>query len=60
MANSNYTDVKIEGLAANETKTKNVVSPLLQYVRIKVTGTGTMNLGTNGTKIKLYYKKRKK
>lgn len=60
MANSNYTDVKIEALEANETKTKNVVSPLLQYVRIKVTGAGTMNLGTNGTKIKLYYKKRKK
>lgn len=59
MANSNYTDIKIENVAANETKTKVVKSPLLQYVRIKVTGAGTANLGTNGTKIKLYYKKRK-
>ena len=58
MANSNYTDIKIENVAANETKTKIVKSPLLQYVRIKITGTGTMNLGANGTKIKLYYKKR--
>ncbi len=60
MSNSNYTDIKLSNLSANETRVKNVTSPLLQYIRIKVTGNGLATLGNNGTKIKLYFKKRKK
>lgn len=58
--NNGYTDIKILGIQANSAETKNIRSPLMQYCRVKITGTGSANFGDSGVKVKLYYKVRGK
>jgi len=60
--NNNYDVVKISNLSigAVEMKIKDIKSPQPQYVRIKYTGAGTCDLGSDKVRAQLWFKLRKR
>jgi len=59
--NGNYDDVKVTELSTSASMTiKDIKSPMPQYVRIKYTGAGTCDLGSDKVKAELWFKLRKR
>ena len=57
-SSTSFTQVKLEGIQQGICNLKNILSPLLQYVRVKIKGAGSVDLGEGKTEVSIYYTNR--
>ena len=53
-----FPQVKIEGIQAGVCNIKNIFSPILQYIRVKIKGSGSVDLGEGKCEVKLLFTNR--
>ena len=57
-SSTSFVQVKLEGIQQGICNLKNILSPLLQYVRVKIKGAGSVDLGEGKTEVSIYYTNR--